>query len=116
MRQRMRPARLRVASGEHFVSGLQKNKNDIRNEFLDPLPIEIREDRGEIVRADIDDDSHARRLLMRCNLLQERLDQLDRQVVAAVEAEILESALNVALPRARESGDDDEIFGAIHSN
>jgi hypothetical protein len=42
------------------------------------------------VRADVDDDADAVRLLVRDDLFEKRLDELDRQVVAAVEAEVFE--------------------------
>ena len=79
-----------------------------------PFPIKRREDRGEIMRPHIDHDTDPIGVLVRADLLQKRLDQLDRQVVTAVEADVFERRLHVALPRAGEAGDDDQVFGARH--
>src|SRR5437773_1568970 len=78
------------------------------------LAIEGREDAREVVGADVDDDADARGVLVRPHLVEEGLDQLDGQVVDAVEAEVFERPLYVALAGAGETGDDDEVFGALH--
>ncbi len=111
----MRPPRFRVTPRQDLVGRLEENQNDIVDALLDPLAIKVRKDVREIVRAHIDDDRHLARVLVIAHFLQERLNKVNRKIVAAVEAEVLERRLNVALPRPGEAGDDDEIFGAAHS-
>ena len=110
----MRTPRFGVATRQDFVGGFEKDQDDVRNEFLNALAIEVRKDRREVMCADIDDDADPRRVLMRGDLLEERLDQMNGQVVAAVEAEVFERRLNVTFSRAGKARDDDEIFGTIH--
>ena len=86
----------------------------MRHELLQTVEIEVRKDRREVVCADVDDDAHPRRFLMLGHFLQKWLDERDRQIVRAVEAEILERALHVALSGAGKARDHDEEFGSLH--
>ena len=110
----MRTPRLRVPSRENFVACFEKNQDNVRHELLNPVAIERRKDVREVVRAHVDDDADTLGVFMRADFLEERLDQSDRQVVRAIEADVFQRRLHVTLPRAGEAGDDDEVFGARH--
>src|SRR5206468_8330434 len=84
------------------------------HELLDPIPIEGGKDRGEIVRAHVDDDPHLAGVFVIAYFFEKGLDEMDRQIVTAVEAEVFERGLDVAFAGAGKAGDDDQVFGAIH--
>src|SRR5438105_785079 len=110
--QRVRAPRLRISAGQNLVGRLEENQDDIGHKLLNAILVETGKDLGEVVSADVDDDPNPAGLFVRSDFFEEGLEKLDRKIVAAVEAEIFERRLDVALPRAGETGDDDEILRA----
>ena len=88
---------VRFLPNPHFVAGLEEDQDDVRHELADALAVEARKDAGEVVRAHVGDDADARGVFVRPDLVEERFDQLDGQIVDAVEAEVLERRLHVGL-------------------
>src|SRR5581483_10711112 len=110
-RERMPPPRLVVAAHQRLVGGLQEQHVDVvaaAPQLLDGL-----HHVGEVLalpHVDPQRDGLHAPARVRAQL-RERRDQGGGQVVHAEVAQVLEALDRVALPRAREAGDDDEADG-----
>ena len=106
--------RLAEAPDEHVVARLEVEH--LERNLLRPELVEHSRELGEEVpRADVDPERHAPDLVPgRLPELDETRDERDREIVDAVEAEVLEHMDGGRLAGTREPGDDDEPEALRH--
>ena len=104
--QRVRSPRLREAADEGLLGGVEEEQAGARD-----AAAQARQDLGkprcEVGVAHVEDDPDP---LLAGDLVEERLEELQRQVVDAEVAHVLEALVDVALARAREPRHDDEAL------
>jgi hypothetical protein len=105
-RERMGAARLGEAPDERLLRRVEEEQAGSRDAAPQPRQ-DLREPDGEVGIADVEDDADA---LPGGDLVEQGLDELEREVVDAEVAHVLEALVDVALPRSREPGHDDEAL------
>src|SRR5262249_57139021 len=95
------------AADERLFGGVEEEQARARR-LLPQAPEDFRKATREIRIPHIQDDSDSRRR----NLREQRLHELQRQIVDAEIAHVFETFVDVALARPRKSRHDDEAFGS----